>query len=882
MGLPKILDVIYVGCPPNGKTEGVVELRMALYDIAFSLNLPRSGHGAARKTKLLEQPIPASFLKLEERVRELAADCRYNEKPPVLKESLFRDHTMDIIANPRELNQAVTFLHENGIMLHYATPALSHLYFVDPQWLCDMLAHVVTVPEVNRFIQRHEGPEAGILRSSVLAHVFKGKLFPQQHRKEYIELLGKFEVALSLDRNRLLVPSMLSPSPHYTIHTFRNLFPRPSLRQILARSPDTPRLFGNKVTQVFTAPGTDSAASSEDECADTDTDLEHPSQLSVASHISEELCRTGLILRRFYFMTYVPSGFWPRLISRFLTSSRFCMIVLQSLGFPEDQIKEVSSQLISGQMNNAISIEWSYWQTGIELWYKGLSLIRVAEILPNGTFKNCDPSPSIFEQSRTSPVEPAFDTDDLSFELNGNWMPVDMTPNRGVEILVPDTVCPALLQQEYASKTAATSDDPASTSSTVPQFESSWMSAEMLSLAVDCVDTLLEDWYPGLGARDGNKTVESIPYVNRVIPCPFCVSGATPLISDEESPLFQCENGAMTPEEEQNISPNRPHSGVNNLSLPSPKPIQNPIYRERANDVFPRASSPMVERTAKRSLFPQNSKAAGSAPFSKGEGKSARLAGSPAFRRYASTTGSAAVYIKGEGKTSPTVKLKLRHSPESYRQRSLSEKSPNRVTMEEKPEIVRQRSLADLHRLKRTHSAEEDPSYPLALPLPPDDSSPEMGLTQATKFGFMIESLILASRKNETLTCPAHPEFPLPVRDLAPDVVFADLPSRFLLDSECVDKGEYVDHGTFGDIYHGSVYPTPSSTDDEGREVGIKIDRLDSKKYTPETATKAYIEVRTPCVTFTVCQRHSYKFHLLSAGASRGLHSAEPLPPAHH
>ena len=39
--MPKILDVIYVGCPPNGRAEGVVELRMALYDIAFSLNLPR-------------------------------------------------------------------------------------------------------------------------------------------------------------------------------------------------------------------------------------------------------------------------------------------------------------------------------------------------------------------------------------------------------------------------------------------------------------------------------------------------------------------------------------------------------------------------------------------------------------------------------------------------------------------------------------------------------------------------------------------------------------------------------------------------------------------------------------------------------------------------
>ena len=45
MGLPKILDVIYVGCPSTGRLEGVLELRMALYDIAFSLTLPGKGEG---------------------------------------------------------------------------------------------------------------------------------------------------------------------------------------------------------------------------------------------------------------------------------------------------------------------------------------------------------------------------------------------------------------------------------------------------------------------------------------------------------------------------------------------------------------------------------------------------------------------------------------------------------------------------------------------------------------------------------------------------------------------------------------------------------------------------------------------------------------------
>ena len=64
--------------------------------------------------KLLEQPIPASFLQLEAKIREISAGCKEAGRPPLLKEMDFRKETSEIIANPRELDQAVTFLHENG------------------------------------------------------------------------------------------------------------------------------------------------------------------------------------------------------------------------------------------------------------------------------------------------------------------------------------------------------------------------------------------------------------------------------------------------------------------------------------------------------------------------------------------------------------------------------------------------------------------------------------------------------------------------------------------------------------------------------------------------------------------------------------------------
>ena len=184
--------------------------------------------------------------------------------------------------------------------------------------------------------------------------------------------------------------------------------------------------------------------------------METLTPLAVASYTSDEFYRTGLILRRFYFMTYVPSGFWPRLVSRFLASSEFSGIVLRNLGYSKEQVGEITKELMSGESKSLVDLEWTYWKTGIELWYKGLSLLRLCEITPGGSFQGCKPSSSIFTQSETSPVEPSMDVDDLTFELNGNWVPVEMTPNRGIEIFVPDTVCLAMLHNEIHDRHTST------------------------------------------------------------------------------------------------------------------------------------------------------------------------------------------------------------------------------------------------------------------------------------------------------------------------------------------------------------------------------------------------------------------------------------------
>ena len=42
------------------------------------------------KTKLLEQNIPASYLLLERRVREIAVRCQQEDSSPVIKDAVFR------------------------------------------------------------------------------------------------------------------------------------------------------------------------------------------------------------------------------------------------------------------------------------------------------------------------------------------------------------------------------------------------------------------------------------------------------------------------------------------------------------------------------------------------------------------------------------------------------------------------------------------------------------------------------------------------------------------------------------------------------------------------------------------------------------------------
>nr|XP_022298273.1 leucine-rich repeat serine/threonine-protein kinase 2-like isoform X2 [Crassostrea virginica] len=158
---------------------------------------------------VMGQKVPASYVKLADLLAETrkTASCfpvlKYNQLLKIVQEA-----SLDL--DEDELQQAVRFLHECGVLLHYPDKSLNlrDLYFIDPGWLCRMMAQVVTVRQINPFIKN------GILRKKDVKLLFTGKtvenfVFPKDLIPQYLRLLEKFEIALPYSEEELLIPCHL-------------------------------------------------------------------------------------------------------------------------------------------------------------------------------------------------------------------------------------------------------------------------------------------------------------------------------------------------------------------------------------------------------------------------------------------------------------------------------------------------------------------------------------------------------------------------------------------------------------------------------------------------------------------------------------------------
>lgn len=322
-----------------------------------------------------------------------------------------------------------------------------------------MLAHVVTIREINPFAR------SGIMKLDDIQHVFKSSIISSIDTQGYVvSLLNKFEVALTWDFRTLLIPSLLP--------TEEDILRNNQIVKIPMKTRGW-HMRSKKITSpIFTFPAGDRMQT---ECI-------------LTSRSQPDCSITRLLL-----MSYFPSGFWSRLITRILADDAIIEIVMSFLTPFKDFIDEKIMALLMD-----IQAEWVLWQTGIELRYANITLLRIKQI--NYSYKNF---PHDYKQYR------------FKLKQDGIWCSVDLKNSAILEIWFPvDTL---VVKQPIVSD----GEEPMGYQAIVvePQPESV---PQLLALIVDHIDILLEDWYPTLGTRFVH-TSEGKLLVTRLIPCPRCL-----------------------------------------------------------------------------------------------------------------------------------------------------------------------------------------------------------------------------------------------------------------------------------------------------------------------------------------------------------------------
>ena len=188
------------------RQEGVGVLKDAIYQCAAEYRV--GSH--VNSEPVMGQKIPASYHSLDKHIQDLQKEVRNGTREPIMHreefKSLIRQLELSDIQEDNELKTATLFLNNVGTLLHYDDRShnLDELYFIDPRWLCKMMAKIVTVKERNPFIVD------GILPTNSIPFLFRDERFPWKFFEQYLTLLDRFEIALALDKHRILVPSMLS------------------------------------------------------------------------------------------------------------------------------------------------------------------------------------------------------------------------------------------------------------------------------------------------------------------------------------------------------------------------------------------------------------------------------------------------------------------------------------------------------------------------------------------------------------------------------------------------------------------------------------------------------------------------------------------------
>ena len=318
---------------------------------------------------------------------------------------------------------------------------------------------------------RHNGK----LNRLQLEQTFSERGLPPAYVGSFIKLLCNFEIAVPLDAETLLIPSLIDDAADKHSHILRTkyTFPRQDVRKHIA---DSSAAQGS----VYAAKVLPAVAG-----------IVHATRKLM-------LHTTGLCYRRIVLLHHIPISFWARLLARCLSSaSHFYKIILNNC------VSDMAFQRLANPGDvviGQIPCQWIYWKTGITLDFDNRPLLFVSNLVnPNDVDEDGTKKPFSNTVGKIA---------QMGLFMGREWQHAYGMFKNGFEINVPDYILESWSENDQIGRRI-----------------SYLLSAQIMSHILEIIDEVLKEWFEG----DSGLYSSASTVIQQFVPCPHC-------FGDEKTP----------------------------------------------------------------------------------------------------------------------------------------------------------------------------------------------------------------------------------------------------------------------------------------------------------------------------------------------------------